>query len=82
MDVLKQAYPNVSEEYLESTLINVDLDVFDALELLRQTLGTSSDIENRSTVSSSGDDNIDGTQPEPTEQKTDTVQAESSKEDV
>lgn len=82
MDVLRQAYPNVQEELLESTLVSVDLDVIDALELLRLSLGTPDDIENQSTVSSSNDHGFYETQPEVTKQNDGSVQAESSKDDV
>lgn len=88
MDVLIQAYPHVSEEFLESTLVIADLDVIDALELLRLYIGTPGDPDKRGMIELSDDDiswndsDLYGPQPEPHEQKHETVQAENSKDDV
>jgi hypothetical protein len=43
MDCLRQAYPAVPDHFLETALIKAELDVIDALGLLRLDFGEPSD---------------------------------------
>jgi hypothetical protein len=43
MDCLRQAYPTVPDHFLETALVMAELDVIDALGLLRLDFGDPSD---------------------------------------